>query len=237
MVKRVVQLIIACVAFMVPASNALAAVVATVDRTDVEINESFTLKVLVDTDVDVEPDASALETDFIVGQRSQLSNTTIKYGQISRSRTWTYVLMPRRDGDLVIPPVIVGGWYDGDQSQSGNEGADGEANSESQDGDSSRSEEEMNQEDLEAIQKELERAAQEAAQQQGEPEDQQGKSSADAMAQRRAQEQQQAMEQWLRRIPNDPGGLLRTKFHNQYLRYGRDQDGNNLWPDDEIQPW
>ena len=108
MVRRVVQLTIVCVAVMVPALNALAAVVATVDRADVEINESFTLKVLVDTDVDVEPDASALETDFIVGQRSQLSNTTIVNGQISRSRTWTYVLMPRRDGDLVIPPVIVG---------------------------------------------------------------------------------------------------------------------------------
>jgi hypothetical protein len=85
-----------------------AAVTATVDRTDVEINESFTLKVLVDTDVDTEPDASALETDFYVGQRSQLSNTTIINGQISRSRTWTYILMPKRDGDLVIPPVIVG---------------------------------------------------------------------------------------------------------------------------------
>jgi hypothetical protein len=93
---------------MLPALHAQAAVTATVDRGDVEINESFTLKVLVDTDVDVEPDASALETDFFVGQRSQLSNTTIVNGQISRSRTWTYVLMPRRDGDLVIPPVIVG---------------------------------------------------------------------------------------------------------------------------------
>jgi hypothetical protein len=88
--------------------HARAEVIASVDRMDVEINESFTLKVLVDTDVDVEPDASALETDFYVGQRSQLSNTTIINGQISRSRTWTYLLMPRRAGDLVIPPVVVG---------------------------------------------------------------------------------------------------------------------------------
>lgn len=85
-----------------------AAVTASVDRADVEINESFTLKIHVDTDVDTEPDASALEEDFYVGQRSQLSNTTIVNGQISRSRTWTYVLMPKRAGDLVIPPVIVG---------------------------------------------------------------------------------------------------------------------------------
>jgi len=123
---------------------------------------------------------------------------------------------------------------EGDPNQSG---AEGNNSKQSQEGDSSRLEEEMNQEDLEAMKEELERAAREAAQQQGEPEDQQGKSPAEVMAQRREQEQQQAMEQWLRRIPNDPGGLLRTKFRNQYLRYGRDQDGNNLWPDDEMQPW
>ena len=29
-------------------------------------------------------------------------------------------------------------------------------------------------------------------------------------------EEQQAMEQWLRRIPDDPGGLLRRKFLYQY---------------------
>lgn len=108
MVRRVVQLTLLGVAFILPAWSALAAVIATVDRADVEVNESFTLKVSVDTDVDVEPDASALETDFIIGQRGRLSNTTIENGQIRRSRIWTYVLMPRRDGDLVIPPVIVG---------------------------------------------------------------------------------------------------------------------------------
>ena len=54
---------------------------------------------------------------------------------------------------------------------------------------------------------------------------------------RRQAEQQQAMEQWLRRIPNDPGGLLRNKFRYQYQRSETDQDGNPLWPDDNVQPW
>ncbi len=107
MVGRAVQALV-FKALLLFALNVAAAVTARIDRADVEINESFTLKVLVDTDVDVEPDASALETDFHVGQRSQLSNTTIVNGQISRSRTWTYVLMPKRAGDLVIPPIIVG---------------------------------------------------------------------------------------------------------------------------------
>ena len=69
---------------------------------------------------------------------------------------------------------------------------------------------------------------QEGAEQQGDP--------SDEFAEAWSEEDAQAMEQWLRRIPNDPGGLLRRKFRYQYQRMGRDQDGNNLWPDDEVQP-
>ncbi|MEC9415960.1 MAG: BatD family protein [Pseudomonadota bacterium] len=85
-----------------------AGVIASVDRTKVELNESFTLKVIVDTAIDLEPDASDLENDFYIGSRSQLSNTTIINGKISRSRTWTYALMAKRPGNLVIPSIIVG---------------------------------------------------------------------------------------------------------------------------------
>ncbi len=124
------------------------------------------------------------------------------------------------------------------QSQSDESGQEGSTGDPGAEGESSvRDQENVNQDDLEAMQAELERAAQEAQQQAGESEQQQGMSEVDAEAMRRAQEQQQAMEQWLRRIPNDPGGLLRRKFRYQYQRQGRDQDGNNLWPDDEVQPW
>ncbi len=39
--------------------SAEASVVASVDRSDIELNESFTLKITVDTAIDSEPDASA----------------------------------------------------------------------------------------------------------------------------------------------------------------------------------
>ncbi|MCI0517251.1 MAG: VWA domain-containing protein [Woeseiaceae bacterium] len=126
---------------------------------------------------------------------------------------------------------------DSQSEQQGQEGSAGEAGSENQDGESSVRDEEMSQEDLEAMQRELERAAQEAEQQQGEAESERAMSQAEAEQMRRMQEQQQAMEQWLRRIPNDPGGLLRRKFQYQYQRMERDQDGNPLWPDDEVEPW
>ena len=43
-------------------------------------------------------------------------------------------------------------------------------------------------------------------------------------------ESQLATEQWLRRIPDDPGGLLRRKFHYQYQRKSRPQA-------QDTQPW
>ena len=93
---------------LLPAAGAHATVTATVDRSNVELNESFLLEVVVDTNIDLEPDISALQQDFYVGQRSQLNNTTIVNGQITRSRTWTYVLMAKHVGQLIIPSLVVG---------------------------------------------------------------------------------------------------------------------------------
>ncbi|MEE4379384.1 MAG: VWA domain-containing protein [Candidatus Competibacteraceae bacterium] len=51
--------------------------------------------------------------------------------------------------------------------------------------------------------------------------------SAALMAQSLSNEEQRALEQWLRRIPDDPGGLLRRKFLYQYQqRDGRSNSGN-----------
>jgi Ca-activated chloride channel family protein len=52
---------------------------------------------------------------------------------------------------------------------------------------------------------------------------------------------EQAAEQWLRRVPQDPGGLLRRKFLYQYQRLGVDQSGNRVVEGagrrPERQPW
>ncbi|MCH7980900.1 MAG: VWA domain-containing protein [Proteobacteria bacterium] len=135
---------------------------------------------------------------------------------------------------------------DSDQESGGeSEESDGENESDQQNSDNSeqsasdegdpteRAEDEDQQKDLDALQEELERAAE--AQNNSESEQQLTDEQLEEL--RRAQEEQQAMEQWLRRIPHDPGRLLRTKFRYQYKRSGKDQDGNDLWPDDEVQPW
>lgn len=142
-------------------------------------------------------------------------------------------------GDQQEPSDQQGEGEQSDESgESDQENSDSSAQSDSDsEGDSSqRDGEEANQEDLDALQEELQRAAEEAAQNEQQMAQQQ-LTPEELEALRREQEQEQAMEQWLRRIPNDPGGLLRRKFRYQYQKSGKDQDGNNTWPDDEVQPW
>ena len=129
---------------------------------------------------------------------------------------------------------------DDEQSESGEESEqEGEQGESQSDGESEQSDnaqngdEEMSEEDMKALQEELQRAAEEAEA----GEQPQQMSAAELAELREQQEEQQAMEQWLRRVPDDPGGLLRRKFRYQYQRSGVDQDGNTVWPDNEAQPW
>jgi hypothetical protein len=108
-VKTAGKVIPIVIAALLMCSEAFASVVTRVDRADIELNESFTLEVISDTNIDMQPDVSILDKDFYVGQGSQLSNTTIVNGQIRRSKTWTYVLMPRSAGQLTIPSISIGG--------------------------------------------------------------------------------------------------------------------------------
>jgi Ca-activated chloride channel family protein len=68
-------------------------------------------------------------------------------------------------------------------------------------------------------------------QRQAMPDEKDGRSM-EATAEELSSEEQIAAEQWLRRIPDDPAGLLRRKLQYQYIQRGG-QAGN---PDD-VQPW
>ena len=108
MVKTARKVILIAITALLICSEAFATVVTRVDRADIELNESFTLEVISDTNIEMQPDVSILDQDFYVGQGSQLSNTTIVNGQIRRSKTWTFVLMPRSAGQLTIPSISIG---------------------------------------------------------------------------------------------------------------------------------
>lgn len=50
-----------------------------------------------------------------------------------------------------------------------------------------------------------------------------------SQAQSEEQEKQQATEQWLRRVPDDPSGLLRRKFEYESKNKNRDDNDKNYW--------
>ena len=99
---------LALLVLLLAAATASAAVTARIDRPVVDLNESFTLEIMVDTNTDLEPDLSVLDENFYVGQVSQLSNTSIINSEIRRSMTWTVVLMAKRTGTQEIPAIRLG---------------------------------------------------------------------------------------------------------------------------------
>lgn len=91
------------------ASPLWAAAVASIDRTEVAMDESFRLTLTVsELRIFSQPDLTPLEADFHVLGTSQSSNTSIVNGKLSSSTRWTVQLMPKRPGNTSIPPITIG---------------------------------------------------------------------------------------------------------------------------------
>jgi Ca-activated chloride channel family protein len=111
-----------------------------------------------------------------------------------------------------------------EQEQQDQEDSEGESSEDQSGEESEESEqgEEQSSEDQEGEQGDEESEEQQEGEQEGEP-------SKSEMEQNWSEEDAQAMEQWLRRIPDDPGGLLRRKFRNQHQRRGAPADESETW--------
>lgn len=111
-----------------------------------------------------------------------------------------------------------------DQQQQDQQQQEGEDSSEAQDGESSDAEDQQGD-------------PQDGEQNEGDSEDENQQEGQEEAAERSEQEMQaawseedaQAMEQWLRRIPDDPGGLLRRKFRSQHQKRGAPEDEKQTW--------
>jgi Ca-activated chloride channel family protein len=114
------------------------------------------------------------------------------------------------------------------QQQEGEQGEseDRESSPEQQDGD--QSQESESQQDQEGEENGQEQEGQEGEQSEGQPGDEKGEQQME-FSEAWSEEDAQAMEQWLRRIPDDPGGLLRRKFRNQHQRRGAPDDESKTW--------
>ncbi len=79
-----------------------------IDRTQVEVNETFTLTFESSEAVDDDPDFSPLEKDFRILNQSTSSNISIINGQYTRSQRWNVTLMALREGTITIPSINFG---------------------------------------------------------------------------------------------------------------------------------
>jgi Ca-activated chloride channel family protein len=92
-----------------------------------------------------------------------------------------------------------------------------------QEQDQQQQQEQQQQEQDQQQQQEQQQQEQDQQQQQEQDREQQQQATAAEEADPESQERDQAMEQWLRRVPDDPSGLLREKF--RYESYQRQQQG------------
>jgi len=111
-----------------------------------------------------------------------------------------------------------------EQQQQEQENQEGESSEDQSGEDSEQSE--QGEEESSDQQQDGEQGEEESEEQQEGEESQPSKSD---MEQNWSEEDAQAMEQWLRRIPDDPGGLLRRKFRNQHQRRGAPADESETW--------
>jgi Ca-activated chloride channel family protein len=113
------------------------------------------------------------------------------------------------------------------QEQKDQQDQQDQQSSSEQDEQQDQSEQEKSEQEKTAEEKSTEEKAAEAAQreqeaQQAAEEDMQQMQTGEPKDDGLTDEERQAMEQWLRRIPDDPGGLLRNKFN--YEHYKRNQE-------------
>ncbi|MBF0400575.1 MAG: VWA domain-containing protein [Magnetococcales bacterium] len=129
---------------------------------------------------------------------------------------------------------------DGGDKQENKAAQTGEKDSATQGQDGKQRQAEKNKEAAQQAENAQSKAMKEAVQKQEESQSVQSDVSETADGQRRPAGEEQsldketkvAMEQWLRRVPDDPGGLLRRKFRYQYQR-----EGGQIQTEEGMRPW
>ena len=82
---------------------------ASLDRSVVNVNESFTYTLYVQGQTSIEPDLNLLSSDFEILQRSRNTSIQMINGTTSQFTEWRIQLMPLSVGNFTIPPVQLAG--------------------------------------------------------------------------------------------------------------------------------
>ncbi len=95
--------------FLISSQVALATEIkATLDRNPVSANESVQLTLTATASPDDDPDFSVLKQDFEILNQSQSSKSSWVNGKSSKSMQWILNIMPKKQGNLIIPSVSFG---------------------------------------------------------------------------------------------------------------------------------
>ena len=106
-IKQLTLLVTLCLSML--SMPVIAKVTAQVDRELMSDDEALRLIIEAEgKDKDSEPDLSPLSKDFEVRGSSQSSRMQIINGQTNSSKQWQITLLPKRTGELIIPPITVG---------------------------------------------------------------------------------------------------------------------------------
>ncbi|BAO44783.1 BatD family protein [Thiolapillus brandeum] len=99
---------IAAILLLITSSVQAAQISVQTDRSPVAMDETFQLVFTVDGEPDGQPDFSVLNKDFEVLGSSQSRNISIVNGKSSRTTRFLVTVLPRRAGELRVPPVAFG---------------------------------------------------------------------------------------------------------------------------------
>ena len=81
---------------------------ASVDRSTVRVNESFTFVLRAEGSIRGEPETAPLAAQFDILNAMSSRRTTIVNARAAEVNEWQYQLMPKAAGDFKIPPLRVG---------------------------------------------------------------------------------------------------------------------------------
>ena len=101
-------IILTTLAVLIIPLDALAAFTASVNRTSIASHESLELTLRTDESTSASPDLAPLDRDFDVLGTRQQQTTRIINGRSTYARDWVITLMPKQQGNLIIPAIALG---------------------------------------------------------------------------------------------------------------------------------
>jgi len=109
MMRSQIKLLLVSIFLLLFLNTAQAAnIVASLDRSEIFLDESFRVSFEADGAVDDDPNFSPLSKDFDILNQSQSTNMSFVNGQYSRKAIWSVELMAKSAGAQTIPSIAFG---------------------------------------------------------------------------------------------------------------------------------